>query len=163
MRQIIKKQKVQEFVEKDVPMFVTTDGKEFKHKENAEEHEDILKRFPKLNKHTIEWIENFIHEDEAPELDQIEKDFKSGNAIILIDHSADEELRYEVIDPDLIAVKSVIKVLHRKVQGCNYTQFVCGIVYKSEDLCFKEGKRNKEHGGGYYTTGFGKDIDDVLK
>jgi predicted peroxiredoxin len=152
--------KVHEIVEKDVTMFVTSDGKEFVYEKNAETHEDILKRFPKLNEHTIAWIEKFIHEDEAPELDQIEKDFKSGNAIILIEHSGGGELCYEVVDPNLITVKCIIKVLHRKVQGCNYTQFVRGIVYKGEDLCFKE--ERKIDGKDYYITGFGKDIDEVL-
>jgi hypothetical protein len=159
MKTVTKKQKVQEYVDKDVTFFITDDGKEFKSKKAAEEHENLIIKFPKLNEYCIDFLESAVDIQEIYE-DLCEAIINSNEAIILYDHSGREAANFELVEPHLIAVRAVIKALHRKTVGCNCNRYVCGVIYRGESLCFDDEKKSE---WSFYTTGGGaRNIKDVL-
>lgn len=91
----------------------------------------------------------------------LEEALKSDKVVIIGTHSGDDDPFFEVVEPYLVAVEAVIKVLHRKTIGCNYNRYVVGVIYKGESLCFND--EEMSDGSGYYETGEGRNIKEVLK
>jgi len=161
MEKIVRKEMTQVMSEKEVTLFKTSDGKEFRKKEVAKEHEALLKKYPKLSSHDIEWMECFSSEMRGEEIiEDFEKTLHSNKVIVLLSHSGGDHLEFEAVEPYLVAVKAVIKALHRRTVGCNYNMYVDGIIYKCESLCFDD---EKKEGGGYFQTGKGRNIKKALQ
>jgi hypothetical protein len=137
MEKITKKKATQETVEveKDVTVYKTTDGYEYADEKDAEDHEELLKKCPKLDKKDIEWIENFRTEKWGEiEVDDLDEAFKSDQVILLLDYDGCNP-EFDTVIPDLIAVTAAIKALHNKSVGMNCDRSVRGIIYKGESLC----------------------------
>lgn len=159
MNKVIRKENVSVMIEKEVEKFVTSDGNEYGKKENAQAHEEILKKFSKLSKYDIEWLEHLKKEDfDGDKFEEFEKVFKSNNVILAMDHSGGDNCCFIVVEPVLAGVKAVIKALHRKTVGMNCNSYVRSLIYKEESFSFDEEKV----GGGYHETGSGKNIKEIL-
>jgi hypothetical protein len=154
MKRITKVQQVRELVDRQVDVFVTKDGHEFSDEKSAKEHETLRKKYPKISEYDIEFLENYDYENK-----ELLEALNSNNVILFISHSGDEDPRFEIVVPHLVAVQAVIKVLHRKTLGCNYNEYVRGVIYKKESLCFDDSKKDD---GSYYTTGSGHNIKTVI-
>jgi hypothetical protein len=168
MEKVLRKIQIMAPVENVVTKFKTSDGTEYDKQEHAELHEELLKKYPKLEKSDLEWVEGFWYSDyDGGERDfdgegkKLEKALNSNKAIVFGSHSGGEEPWYEEVEPYLVAVEAVIKVLHRKTRGCNYNQYVGGVIYKKESLSFNSEK--KLNGKGYYASEKGRHIKEVLK
>lgn len=163
METITKKEDVEVRVKKDVTVYKTVDGKEYKNKKAAENHEALLKKYPKLSTCDVDWIENFKCQESYtydPEtLEEFEQALDSDEAVILISHSGGDDLQFETVEPHLKTIKGAIKVLHRKTIGCGCNQYVDSVIYKGESLCFDDEKRDD---GTYYQTGTGRNIKEVF-
>lgn len=164
MKKTTKKKIVSQRVEIEVSVYTTSDGTEFDNEQDAERHENFIKKYPKISKHALEWIDNYLSSDEVlnnkDDRDKFIKALNSEKAIIICDYSGGDNPFFEVVEPHLVAVEAVIKVLHRKTVGCNCNIYVRGVLYLKESLCFNDGKKDS---GGYYETGKGRNIKNVLK
>lgn len=163
MKKTIKTKTVTKPVKVQVPVYVTEDGKEFENEKCAKGHEKLRKKYPKLSDQDIEWIEEYLFSDECrynEGEENLEKALKSDKAIIVGTHSGGDDPFFEVVEPHLVAVEAVIKVLHRRSAGMNYNRYVDGVIYKGESLCFNDEKKDD---GSYYETGSGRNIKEVLK
>lgn len=164
MKKTIKTRTVVKPVEIEVSVYATLDGKEFEDEQSAKYHEDLLKKYPKLSDSAIEWIEEYVHSHEAWDgntVEELEKALKSNKVIVIGAHSGGDDPFFEIVEPYLVAAEAVIKVLHRRSVGCNNTRYISGIIYLGESLCFNDEK--KINGRGYYKTGSGRNIKEVLK
>lgn len=163
MKKVTRKQTVTKPVEVEVPVYIASDEKEFDDEKGAQRHEKLLKTYPKLGTRSIEWIEDYLSSDEGQDggEEELEKALKSDKVVIIGTHSGDDDPFFEVVEPYLVAVEAVIKVLHRKTIGCNYNRYVDGVIYKGESLCFND--EEMSDGSGYYETGEGRNIKEVLK
>jgi hypothetical protein len=164
MKKIIKKQTVVKSTEVEVPIYITDDGLEFNNEQGAADHEELIKKYSKLNIKDIKWIEGYLSSDEAWSDEtcfdggkNFEKALKSNKVLVLGDHSGRENPFFEVVEPYLVAVEAVIKVLHRKSVGMGCNRYICGVIYLGESLCFNEGEKM------YYEVGSGRNIKEVLK
>lgn len=145
----------------EVPVYVTEGGVEYENEQSAKGHEVLTKKYPKLSKYDIKWIDGYMHEAEHNEgYEEFMKALKSKKVLLLCSHSGGDDLFFEVIEPHLVAVEAVIKVLHRRSVGMNYNRYVDGVIYKGESLCFNDEKKDD---GSYYETGSGRNIKEVLK
>jgi len=160
MEKIVREEMVAVRVKKEIAIFKTSDGKEFKREEEAKGHEDLLKKYPKLSSQDIEWMECFVEGMHGEVIGDFEEALHSDKVIVLLIHSGGEQPEFEVVEPYLVAVEAVIKALHRRIVGCNYNLYVDGIIYKCESLCFDDEKKEV---GGYFQTGEGRNIKKVLK
>jgi len=164
MKKVTRKQTVTKPVVVEVPVYITSDEEEFDDEKGAQRHEKLLKTYPKLGTCSIEWIEDYLSsnlcvDNEGEE--GLEEALKSDKVVIIGAYSGGDDPFFEVVEPYLVAVEAVIKVLHRKTIGCNYKRYVDGVIYKGESLCFNDKK--KSDGSGYYETGEGRNIKEVLK
>lgn len=154
MKIITKKVRITKPVEIDTTLYLTDDGIEFSSEQPAKDHEEFIKKNPNISSYDIHSIESipFPESDE----EDIEKALKLDKVIILINYSDGDSPRFELIEPYLIAVKTAIKLLHRKTIGCNYMQYVTGIVYKRQSFYYSDSIEKK--------VGTGKiDISDVIE
>lgn len=135
--------------------FITSDNKEYRSESDAKLHEKLLKQYKKFTEYDLEWLEEYLSDEDrfgGDDDTNVYSAFKSDKVILLISHSAREKPEFTAVEPNMEAVKAVIKVMHRRTLGCNYNQYVVGIVYKKEsfhyaikkDDCIGTGDRNIE-------------------
>lgn len=145
MEKITKNKEIMEPKVIPIECYKTKDGKEFEHKKEAKEHEKLLTKYPNLNEYDIEWLEHFIEKRDEETSVYLFKALKSDKVILAMTHSGGDDPRFETVEPNLHAVKAVIKALHRRAVGFNYNMYVDGVIYKKESLCF-DGRNIKDVG-----------------
>ena len=153
MKEIKQKVLVTKPVEEEQTRYETDDGLVWNNKEAATAHEEFERKYPKLDASDVEHISGVFSNIALDEeyTDQFEEDLDSNQVLILYAHSGGEDHRYEAVVPDATAVEAVVKVLHRRSIGMNYTRYVHGIVYKGESVHIKY--KSSADGG---TVGCGK-------
>lgn len=153
-----------EYVDKDVSIYQTDDGKEFDDKEDAVLHEKLLNKYPKFCEHDIEWIEQYINsygEDEAE--DNIYTAFDSDQVVILMTNSDQEYPEYAEVDAHPMAIKAVIKTMDGRTIGMGCNNYVSGVVYKKESFSYNNERHGPNKKGKYtYPGGSGRLINDFL-
>jgi hypothetical protein len=162
MKKITRKEKVEAIVEKEVPVYKTVDGIEFRTEKGALKHEALITEFPNLHKDEIAWFESMNDEDDFELFKSVIK--TSSDVLILIDPYDSDQYKYLVVDPILAGVTAVVKVLQGRDLGMNAHERLSGVIYKGESFSVEYYKRN--HPGSLVSSckvGSGRKISEVLK
>jgi hypothetical protein len=146
VEKIVKKKKVEEVVEKEITVYRTLDGKEYREEKSAIEHEDLLKKYPKICAKDIDWIEEFVCDKWGE--DDVNNFFEAleSKSVLILTNAIGCDFRFDVVDPILAGVLAVVNVLDRREIGMNCDLSVSGIIYLKESfICtgwVREGRRN---------------------
>jgi len=155
MEKITRKGKVEAIIEKDIPIFVAVDGKEFETEKAALDHEALLQEFPKICSEDLTWLE---HLNDPDEFNDFKKTVKtSDNVIFLMGSEGCGLCLYEEIDPEIKGVTAVAKLLQYRDIGMNAHEYVDGVIYKGESFSveFENGKEKR-------IVGTGRNIKEIL-
>lgn len=147
MKEITQSKSVQTYVDKEVTgYFIEATGTIWDRKEDAEFHESLSAQYPEIDPYIIESIMGLISEDMPESMKDdgrhsVLHALEGDEAIVLISDSDSYGSRaYETFEPTISAVRSIIKVLHRKCIGMGCNQYVDGIIYKGKSYKFIEDK-----------------------
>lgn len=113
--------------------FITSDNREYSREYEAKLHEKLFKQHKKLTRYDLEWLEDFLSGAVKNNAD-FNSAFKSNKVILILTHSGGESPEFTTVEPNMAAVKAVIKAMHRRTLGCNYNEYVVGIIYKKESF-----------------------------
>ena len=156
MKKITRKEKVAAIIEKEIPLFKTADGIEFRTEKEALKHEALIKEFPLLSKNDIEWLEDL---NDDFELEELKETIKTSNKVLLLMGSEGSGLcLYENIDPEINGVTAVVKLLQYRNIGMNAHEYIDGIIYKGESVSVEFNQEHRKN----CTAGKGRNIKEIL-